>query len=356
MESNKGTDIDKLITFGQMALEQGWYDQARDYFEQALALDATNREAMKGLARANEILSRKAGLAARPIQVEPAKPRPKVATKRTGMHGLAAILVLVVVTLVWIAYSMFIEPRREAAVAPTAAAISIETPRPTPTLKPLPTPTPAAVTGILFGESVQRQIYSDLMAALNDVGDKAYETVAQQWGTTVDIVKAIAIEGFKKNWVTATPHPTSTAVPIPTATPGPTAMPTKAVTADEVAYWKDLESVMMGWLVGYFAINDLIVELDKNGRLLNSWDWQYRVGVLLGVMESACRRFGELRRPPALFEEPYRVFVRVCEASDRGEPLVREGIENENLEKIAEGWVQFMLGFNYIDGITRPDD
>jgi len=51
------TDVDKLITFGQMAVEQGWYDQAREYFEQAVALDASNREAMKGVARVYEILS-----------------------------------------------------------------------------------------------------------------------------------------------------------------------------------------------------------------------------------------------------------------------------------------------------------
>jgi hypothetical protein len=28
--------VDKLLTFGQMALEQGWYDQAGEYFEQVL--------------------------------------------------------------------------------------------------------------------------------------------------------------------------------------------------------------------------------------------------------------------------------------------------------------------------------
>jgi uncharacterized protein HemY len=59
MASNPNTDLDKLITFGQMALEQGWYDQAREYFEQALALDATNQEAIGGLARVNEILGRR---------------------------------------------------------------------------------------------------------------------------------------------------------------------------------------------------------------------------------------------------------------------------------------------------------
>ena len=68
MENNTSTDVDKLITFGKMALEQGWYDQARDYLEQALGLDASNREAMKGLTRVNEILSRKATV--EPIKAE----------------------------------------------------------------------------------------------------------------------------------------------------------------------------------------------------------------------------------------------------------------------------------------------
>ena len=31
MESNPNTDVDKLITFGKMALEQGWHDQELDY-------------------------------------------------------------------------------------------------------------------------------------------------------------------------------------------------------------------------------------------------------------------------------------------------------------------------------------
>jgi len=37
MEINTGTDLDKLITFGQMALEQGWYDKAREDFEKVLS-------------------------------------------------------------------------------------------------------------------------------------------------------------------------------------------------------------------------------------------------------------------------------------------------------------------------------
>jgi len=59
---------DKLISFGQMALEQGWYDQAREYFEQALELDASNREAIKGLAQIDEILREAA--AVEPIEAE----------------------------------------------------------------------------------------------------------------------------------------------------------------------------------------------------------------------------------------------------------------------------------------------
>ena len=70
-------NVDKLIAFGQMALEQGWYDQAREYFEQALELDAANREAMKGFARANEILSRRAASEWIRPEVPPAKPARK---------------------------------------------------------------------------------------------------------------------------------------------------------------------------------------------------------------------------------------------------------------------------------------
>ena len=51
MATNTNTDADKLITFGQMALEQGWYDKAREYFEQAVALDAHNEEAWFQLAK-----------------------------------------------------------------------------------------------------------------------------------------------------------------------------------------------------------------------------------------------------------------------------------------------------------------
>jgi hypothetical protein len=78
MTSNSTTDVDKLIAFGQMALEQGWYDKAREYFQQALALDASNLEAMKGLARANEILSRRMPTPAEPARAEPAEPPRKV--------------------------------------------------------------------------------------------------------------------------------------------------------------------------------------------------------------------------------------------------------------------------------------
>ncbi|MFQ6059641.1 MAG: tetratricopeptide repeat protein, partial [Anaerolineae bacterium] len=70
MENSTSTDIDKLIAFGQMALEQGWYDQAREHFEEALALDPSNLEAMKGLARVNEILSRKAAMPVEPMEAE----------------------------------------------------------------------------------------------------------------------------------------------------------------------------------------------------------------------------------------------------------------------------------------------
>jgi tetratricopeptide (TPR) repeat protein len=61
-------DIEELLAYARIGLETGYYEQAREYFKQALELDATNREAMKGLARANEILSRRT--VAVPIEAE----------------------------------------------------------------------------------------------------------------------------------------------------------------------------------------------------------------------------------------------------------------------------------------------
>ena len=85
MVSNENAGVDKLISFGQMALEQGWYDQAREYFEQALDLDASNQDSLKGLVRANEILSRRTPTPAEPIGDQPVTPPRKVARKvQTG--------------------------------------------------------------------------------------------------------------------------------------------------------------------------------------------------------------------------------------------------------------------------------
>ncbi len=83
MPSSPETDVDQLITYGQMAFEQGWYDQARDYFEQTLELDASNEEAMNGLAQVNEILSRRA-VAER---LTPEAPSAKPAGKERSIAG-----------------------------------------------------------------------------------------------------------------------------------------------------------------------------------------------------------------------------------------------------------------------------
>jgi hypothetical protein len=67
-------DIEQLLAFGRIGLETGYYEQARGYFEQVLALDPSNREAMKGLARVNEILSRREAPGVEVIQGEPVEP------------------------------------------------------------------------------------------------------------------------------------------------------------------------------------------------------------------------------------------------------------------------------------------
>jgi hypothetical protein len=164
MESNTNADVDKLITFGQMALEQGWYDQAREYFEQTLALDASNREAMKGLARANEILSRREVIAATPIEEPPQRVEPKrriPEKKREGQgqaliewfkkrsrRGRIAILAGVPLLLICLCSGLanVISPTPEATPTPIPVRREVEA-SPTPRLvEATPTPIPPSPT------------------------------------------------------------------------------------------------------------------------------------------------------------------------------------------------------------------
>ena len=75
-------DIEKLLAFGRIGLETGYYEQARDNFERVLALDPSNREAMEGLGRANEVLRRR-GAVKPSRQREPVRPLPMAEPQRT---------------------------------------------------------------------------------------------------------------------------------------------------------------------------------------------------------------------------------------------------------------------------------
>ena len=75
--------IEQLLAFGQMGLETGYYEQARDYFEQVLELDPSNREALKGLAEAKDMLSRRKDAAAEPSWAELVEPQRTAAPVRS---------------------------------------------------------------------------------------------------------------------------------------------------------------------------------------------------------------------------------------------------------------------------------
>ncbi len=148
-------DIEKLLSYGRMDLEAGYPEYARQYFESVLALDASNREAIEGLIRANEILSRmmptpveptraepvepprKVSLGPTRPEVEPAKPRrtDEPTTKRKGKRRWLVLVVVPVVLLVVVFAYQRIEPM----VQPTPTPVPTVTPWPTSTPRPLPT-------------------------------------------------------------------------------------------------------------------------------------------------------------------------------------------------------------------------
>jgi len=186
--------VDKLITFGQMALEQGWYDQAREYFEQALDLDASSREALKGLAQANEVLSRRMPTPVEPIRVQPVAPARKVERKqiipakkyevrvgspipwfrRQSRLGKMIISMGVQVFLLclYVSLTTFIHP----------------TPKATPTPTSLDMPIPAGP------------------------GEEGFADITEQVGTIIDAVRVVITAGAEKLTPTPTELPQPTAV------------------------------------------------------------------------------------------------------------------------------------------------
>jgi hypothetical protein len=186
--------VDKLITFGQMALEQGWYDQAREYFEQALDLDASSREALKGLARVNEILSRRMLTPVEPIRVPPVAPARKVERKpiipakkyevqvgspipwfrRQSRLGkiIVSMGVQVFLLCLYVSLTTFIHP----------------TPKATPTPTSLDMPIPVGP------------------------GEEGFAEITEQMETIIDAVRVVITAGAEKLTPTPTELPQPTAV------------------------------------------------------------------------------------------------------------------------------------------------
>ena len=227
--------VETLITFGKMAVEQGWYDQAREYFEQALALDASNREAMRLLARVNEILRRMMAVVptASEIRAEPpygSKTKDKSLIKwfkRRSRIGKIAILAGVPLLLCCLCVSLASLVSPTPGVTPTSAPTSAPTQAPTGTLVPIDTPTPSGSAETIFVEAIRKQIFTDFMDAQGrGVGhEEAYNEIAQRWGITVAAVKVITAEGAEKGWLMPTPAAPTPILPtpMPTHTLQPTA-------------------------------------------------------------------------------------------------------------------------------------
>jgi hypothetical protein len=187
-------EVDKLITFGQMALEQGWYDKAREYFEQALDLDTSSQEALKGLARANEVLSRRMPMPVEPISVQPVAPARKV--ERKQIIPEKKYEVQVGSPIPWfrrqsrlgkIIFSMGVQVFLLCLYVSLTTFIHL-TPKATPTPTSLGMPIPAGPGGEGFAE------------------------ITEQVGTIIDAVRVVITVGAEKLTPTPTVLPQSTAV------------------------------------------------------------------------------------------------------------------------------------------------
>ncbi len=96
-------EIEKLLALGRMDLEAGYPEYAREYFEKVLVLDATNQEAIDGLAQVDEILSRRRAAVVTPAGDEQAElPRKAVVGKQSIQGISSAVLVGIIAVSVFL--------------------------------------------------------------------------------------------------------------------------------------------------------------------------------------------------------------------------------------------------------------
>jgi len=194
--------VDKLVTFGQIALEQGWHDQARKYFEQALDLDVTNREALKGLLRVGNVLGPKMETPVEPImdrqivslyELEQKRGLPERKREaqigssmqlfqRQPMFRKLIILASVQVLLLCLCTSF--------------ADIFNPTPKTPPTSAPRGAPMPAGPVETIFMMSNRDQLVCEVVDTdENGVGGgEVFVEMAELWGTVVDVIELIETE------------------------------------------------------------------------------------------------------------------------------------------------------------------
>ena len=300
--------VDKLITFGQMALEQGWYDQARDYFEQALALDASNREAIKGLARVNEILTRKAATAVKPIQVEPVKPPRKVERERSipekkregqersltqwfkGQSRRRKLVILASTPLLFLCLCAML------------AEMISPTPKPTPIPGMIATPMPTAMP-------IQR--------------------------TRIPIPLP----------PTSTPKPkppTNTPIP-PTPTPG--------FSAEEQAYALTVAEITADYADSFNKVSALTIEAGENAWLILNDEWKLEMAVGLAIWQICGDRIRALKAPSRL-QGIHQNLVEATKHIDRAGTLLAQGIDEIDADKINGATEEMLLGNAYINQAT----
>ncbi len=190
MVSNENAGVDKLITFGHMALEQGWYNQARRYFEQALDLAPSSQEALKGLVQVNEVLSRRMPTPVEPTRVQPVAPPRKVERKQTTPAKKYEVQ----------AGSPIQWFKRQSRLGKMIVSMGVQVfllclyVGLTTMIHPAPkaTPTPTSLD----------------MPMLAGPDKEAFAEITEQVGTILDAVRVVVTEGAENDRLTPTPMPT----------------------------------------------------------------------------------------------------------------------------------------------------
>jgi len=385
-------DIEQLLAFGRIGLQTGYYEQARDYFEQALTLDPSNREAMRGLARVNEILSRREAVEPANSGIGPVQPEVTLAKPASKDRSITG----------WIrkerkeyADSVAKQKRRaaeerEKRARETGKRELVPT---TPAVQPVATPSAdhrkmldylveLHKAGILSDAEFEKKKADLRLDTSNQGATKGLllvdEMLDSEMATAIEPMQVESVEPphrvMRKRRVPEKETKEQERSPVQwfkrqselwkiaiagvpllfllcaglanMINPTPEGLSTK-----ERVYAMEIEDILEDWNTATFELAVLSYESSQNPLLLTDYNWRLRASDPLATLRICGQRVHELSAP-ARFQGVHQDLTQATIHSTRAVTLYAQGVDELNSDKLSQSAEEMSLAEVYMQQAT----